>query len=79
MKTPYIGFGNDQLAGQPAVKEGDQITCSKCKLAHPLQHGTSDGKKSTLLGFIICGKDAYLVSVAGKLVTGVKPACEGEL
>lgn len=80
MKTPYVGFANDQLENQPTIKKGDEVICPGCGMLHKIKYGKdSDGNESDMLGFYNCGEKIMLASINGKLVTGLKPACSGEV
>lgn len=80
MKTPYIGFGNEQLENQPIVKKGDEIICPDCGMLHKIKYGKdSDGNESDMLGFYNCGEKTMLASINGKLVAGLKAAYRGEV
>jgi ssDNA-binding Zn-finger/Zn-ribbon topoisomerase 1 len=61
-------IGNDEL--EEKEKAGKTALCPKCKKRHKIRHGTDTktGKTSNLLGFVNCGKESYLVAVAGKLI-----------
>ncbi len=49
--------------------------CPKCKKTHKIKYGidTKTKKISKLLGFVDCGKESYLVTIAGKLIDTEKP------
>ena len=79
MNTPYVGFSNATLAGQPRVKRGDKITCPHCKGSHELSGGTENGKPSDLLLFYECGTSQYLGALDGRLTVGVKADCSGSV
>jgi hypothetical protein len=79
MSTPYVGFSNATLAGQPQVKRGDKITCPHCARSHELQGGTENGKPSDLLLFYKCGDTSYMAAVNGRLTMGVKADCSGSI
>ena len=63
-----MAIGEDEL-GAP-VKKGDLVTNSV--LSGTVEYGTdaSTGKECGLLGFISCEDKQYLVSIAGKLLSG---------
>ena len=63
-----IGFGNDELAKLPRVKDGDLIKCPHCGAAHPLECATENGQPTDLLMFYTCGDKLYMGAVAGRLV-----------
>lgn len=66
-----ISFGNDELAGQPLVKEGALMQC-RCGRKHRLRYGTDEcGRPSATVGFINCGKHSYLASVGGRSVVDI--------
>jgi len=62
---PFIAIGNDEL-GEPV---GKYTICPKCKKKHLVKYGDEiiDGKKvkSTLLGYVKCGKSSYAVAIKG--------------
>lgn len=69
----YMAFGNDELENCITAKKGDLIECIHCGGAHPIEYGTFDnGMECDMLGFYKCGGKAFLASVAGKFVKGVK-------
>lgn len=70
MSTPYIGFDNRTLAGQPNVKQGDLIDCPHCGDKHPIG-GAEDNSAGIM--FYKCGETDCLASIDGKLVAGLKP------
>ena len=81
MSIPYVGFGNDQLNGEPKCKEGDMVECPHCNQQHPVEFATNcdTGQPSSLLAFYDCGDKSYLAAVAGRFVTGLKAACSGSI
>lgn len=81
MSTPYIGYGNDELAKLPEVKAGDVIVCPRCDKGHTLEAGkdAKTGEATTLLLFYRCRGDTYLAAVDQRLVTGTKPTVSGRI
>ena len=83
MGIPYIGFGNDQLEGQPKVSKGDPYFCPECEQVCYVEYGTDPKTKEecNLLGFIHCAKcnKSWLISVADKYTGNIKPACSGQI
>lgn len=76
MSLPYIGYSNETLAQQPAAKPGMLIHCDKCRRRHRLR--AADDGSEVLLFYHCCGA-TYLASVAGRLVTGIKPDVTGSV
>lgn len=72
---PYLAIGNNELIGQPNVKEGDWIECPHCGKSHQLQFGrdVKTGEKSQLIGFYECGDNLYVGAVNGKSLCGIVP------
>lgn len=75
MGTPYIGFSNETLAKQPALKTGDTVTCPRCGSAHVV--AGSDGSKLPPLLFYACEGKQYLAGVNGRSVMGVPSDVSG--
>lgn len=65
-ETPYFSIGSEELESKSSV--GRTAICPACKKKHLVRFGkdTKTGKMSTLLGFVNCKKESYLVSLAGK-------------
>lgn len=63
---PYLAVGNDELGEEVGVK----IKCSRCKKMHTIKYGKRKiGNKwvnSKILGYVNCGKKAYLVAINGR-------------
>jgi hypothetical protein len=71
-KTPYVRFGNEQLASAPNL--GKTAKCPKCGAEVQIENS-----EPPILQFIThCGK-SWLVGVKGKDIRNVKPACSGKL
>jgi len=66
-EIPYVSYGNAELVKKPDA--GNFAECPKCKKHRRIEFGTTEGKENKTLGFISCGKEAYLVSINGKLLT----------
>lgn len=68
-----IGFGNDTLNKQPALKKGDKIVCPLCGEQHTVVTGkdADTGDDTDLVMFYKCEGKAYLAGVAGRSVVGV--------
>lgn len=79
MNIPYIGFGNDTLEKLPKCKEGDIVFCSNCGGEHPLECGTSKGKKSDLIMFYKCGENLFLGAIAGRCIILKKADVSGQI
>jgi len=66
MSIPYLAVGNEELG--KAV--GTKATCPHCGKKHTIKYGKrKEGNKwvpSKMLGFVKCGKEAYLVAINGK-------------
>ena len=78
MATPYIGFDNGSLEGQPDLSVGDTIQCPNCESTHKVSGG--DGiPQSDILLMYICGDRGYLAGVHGKLVIGLKSDVSGTI
>lgn len=77
---PFVGFGNDTLAGLVEVFKGDTIVCSRCEGTHELRCGKdANGDECCLLMFYTCGDKSYLGSIDGRLVVGIKSDISGSL
>lgn len=74
MSIPYIGFGNDTLAGLPDLKAGDTITCPRCNEKHVVE-----GSKPPMLLFVRCGEDSFMVGLNGKNTTGIPADVKGKI
>ena len=65
---PFVAIGNDELGEEI----GKMARCSKCEKSHPVKYGDKiiDGKKypSKMMGYVKCGKNAYLVAIDGKKI-----------
>jgi len=87
-RSPFVVFGNVELAKLPVLREGDVICCPRCKKMHKIEAGvrlSRDGtvvqerlprEKSLTLLFYSCGKKIYLAAVGGKNVTRCFPRRE---
>ena len=62
----FLAVGNEELG----EKVGTKIRCTRCKKMHVIKYGKrKEGNKwvpSTMLGFVNCGKKAYLVAINGQ-------------
>ena len=67
-EIPYVAFGNDELKNKSLAE--DTAICPKCKKKHKIKYGTDEktGEVTTMVGFVTCGEDSYMVSLAGKLI-----------
>ena len=65
-ELPFIAYGNNELAEKPDA--GELAKCPKCEKQHKIKFGTVGGKENKMLGFISCGKEAYLATINGKLL-----------
>ena len=65
---PYFAIGNNELEVLPVAK--DKAKCPMCKKLKTIKYGTDTktGEVSKMLGFVNCGKEAYMVSINGKLL-----------
>ena len=75
-KTPYIGYGGDQLENCLQVEIGDWVLCPHCGEPHQL-FGCDDGSDEML--FYRCGNQPYLAGIMGRLVVGIEPCCSGQV
>ncbi len=67
-EIPYVAFGNEELKNKPLA--GDTAICPKCKKKHKIKYGTDKktGEVTTMVGFVTCGENSYMVSLEGKLI-----------
>ena len=67
-EIPYVAFGNDELKNKSLA--GDTAICPKCNKKHKIEYGIDEktGEVTTMVGFVTCGEDIYLVMLAGKLI-----------
>ena len=72
-KTPYIGFGNEQLKNAPKVP--NKVPCYKCGKLCKVESSKPDGT----LQFISCCGSTWLVGINDKLIEHIKPKVSGEL
>jgi len=65
MTVPFVAISNDEL-GEPI---GEYTICPKCHKKHLVRYGDRiigrKKVKSTLLGYVKCGKHCYMVAVKG--------------
>jgi len=70
-KTPYIGFGNEQLENAPELPE--KVPCNKCgKLCQ-----VKSSKPSKTIQYIHHCGNTWLVGLKGKMVDHIKPKVSG--
>ena len=62
---PFLAVGSNEL-GELA---GTHAACPKCFKQHKIKYGTTDGKENKMLGFVNCGKQSFLVTIEGKLLS----------
>ena len=62
----YFAIGNNELSGKKPISSITE--CPNCRKKHRVKYGTDTktGEISKLLGFVNCGEEQFLVSVAGK-------------
>jgi hypothetical protein len=63
-EIPFVAFGNDEIEKMPEAK--NYIIHKLCGKKHKIKYGTTDGKENRMLGFINCGRKAYLATINGK-------------
>lgn len=73
-EIPWIGFGGEQLAGRPPLRDGDVIVCPHCKANHEVK----DSKPPMLLMYN-CAGTTYIAGINGVSVIGVEPATSGTI
>jgi hypothetical protein len=66
MTIPFLAIGNEELG----KKVGTKAKCPHCKKLHKVLYGKrKEGNKwvaSKMLGYVKCGKEAYIVAIDGK-------------
>jgi len=68
-KIPFVAIGNEEIRDNPSV--GEFATCPSCAKKHKVEYGTNTetGEVSKTIGFVKCGENSYMISLAGKLLT----------
>ena len=69
MSIPHFAISNKELSEKKPI--GKTVKCPHCGKKYIVKYGevvNKDGTKapSKTLGFVNCGKNSYLVAVAGK-------------
>jgi len=74
MSVPFMSISNEELSQKKDVST--VVTCKNCGRKHKVEYGTSktlkdegtytEPVKSNMLGFVKCGEETFLVSIAGK-------------
>jgi hypothetical protein len=65
-----LATGNEELVGRPTYRDGMLIRRVTDGSVFPIEYGSSDGKKNSIMAFIADGEDSFMVGVGGKLLSG---------